>query len=461
MNVVYALGYPQSLHGSQRSLLRIVEHLPCSITPIVFFPCDGRAPDAYRRSGLSVKVVATPGFVTHYGSCAWSAPGPRRLLALSKDIPPFLFRTVCALIESQAHLLHCNDPRSLVLFAPAAKLLGIPVLWHVRGRTPDSNIISIIANRCVSHAIVVARQLIDEVPRSVPTSVVYNSVDVAQWDESIGGSLDNAECRRQGGSERSDPSASLIILTASSPTPYKGLHHAIEAVNIIYTRWTIEDDVQLLIAGEPESDVQHKYLRKLRSLVEDRGLEQKVRFIGWHDDIPDMLAQVDLTLLPTVEYENVHLPGGELVEAQCREGLPRVVLESMAAGVPVIASDVAGVRELVDHRQNGLLVTPGSAVELAWWIQCLWSDSEWRRLLGCEGKKKAGLFSDQRTLLGTILVYRHVYGTYGGQGSDEAHGTRRLGSAPSPSNAKVGDFITPHRLRGRWWKRVWGTRRQA
>lgn len=394
----------------------MVEGLPCSIKPIVFFPLEGRAADAYRRHGLSVEVVPVRGFLTHYEKSLVSKPLPTKLLAFGRDFAPFLLRTVCALRQKRAHLLHCNDPRSLVLFGPAARLLGIPVVWHVRGQTSGSNLVSMIAEWCVAHAIVVARPLMEEVPRSVPTSVVYNSVDVPQGDEGIGKCSHHAECRPQNVSEGSNSHESLRILTASSLTPYKGLHHAIEAVGILCRRSKMDCGIQLLVAGEPEGELQQKYFHKLKLLVKDAGLEEKVRFIGWQEHISDILAYVDLTVLPTVEYERVALLGGQVVEAQCMEGLPRVLLESMASGVPVIATDVAGVRDLVDHGRNGLLVAPGSALELARSIESLWSDSERRLFLGFEAKEVAKKFSDQRTLLGTVLVYNHVYRRFGTAG---------------------------------------------
>ena len=80
----------------------------------------------------------------------------------------------------------------------------------------------------------------------------------------------------------------------------------------------------------------------MKALVEQRGLARHVRLLGHREDVPALLADSDIFALTSRS-----------------EAFPNGVLEAMAAGLPVVVSDVGGVSELVEHRRNGLLVRPG------------------------------------------------------------------------------------------------------
>ncbi|MEZ5286656.1 MAG: glycosyltransferase [Vicinamibacterales bacterium] len=80
----------------------------------------------------------------------------------------------------------------------------------------------------------------------------------------------------------------------------------------------------------------------------DRGVRDRVEFVGHCDDVPALLSSCDLFVLPSRS-----------------EALPNAVIEAMAAGLPVAASDVGGIPELITHNETGVLVPPGDAAALA------------------------------------------------------------------------------------------------
>ncbi len=118
-----------------------------------------------------------------------------------------------------------------------------------------------------------------------------------------------------------------------------------------------------------------------RERVEDelarRSLEGRVRLLGERDDVPDLLADADVFLL-----------------ASRSEGLPLSVIEAMAAGLPVVASDVGGLRELVREGETGALVRPGDPAALAEALRPLLADRELRRRLGTAGRERAKALFD-------------------------------------------------------------------
>lgn len=111
---------------------------------------------------------------------------------------------------------------------------------------------------------------------------------------------------------------------------------------------------------------------ELEARVDDLGLRPMVRFLGTRNDIDRVLAALDVFALTSLS-----------------EGLPNTVLEAMAAGLPVISTDVGGVRELVDHDRTGLLVPSQDARAIADALAMFAGDPERRRRMGAEGLRKA------------------------------------------------------------------------
>jgi glycosyltransferase involved in cell wall biosynthesis len=98
-----------------------------------------------------------------------------------------------------------------------------------------------------------------------------------------------------------------------------------------------------------------KYADELRRRVAALGLEERVSFVGFRDDVPDVLQALDVVVHASVRPE----PFG------------RVILEALALGRPVVASDAGGVPELIEHERTGLLAAPGDVPALAACIERL------------------------------------------------------------------------------------------
>jgi glycosyltransferase involved in cell wall biosynthesis len=111
--------------------------------------------------------------------------------------------------------------------------------------------------------------------------------------------------------------------------------------------------------------------------IHSLGLDGRVRLAGERDDVPALLAASDVFVLSSRS-----------------EGLPLSVLEAMAAELPVVASDVGGLRELVVDGETGILVPPGDAEALAAALGRLVEDRDLRRRLGAAGRAHAETFFD-------------------------------------------------------------------
>ena len=118
-----------------------------------------------------------------------------------------------------------------------------------------------------------------------------------------------------------------------------------------------------------------------------------VEWLGLRHDIPDLLAQADIACLPTYY----------------REGLPKTLLEAMASGLPLVATDVIGCRDAVDDGVNGLLVAPRDPAALAAALRRLIIDKDLRERLGAAGRARAvAEFSTRIVNTQTLALYEAI-----------------------------------------------------
>jgi len=143
----------------------------------------------------------------------------------------------------------------------------------------------------------------------------------------------------------------------------KGVHWLAETAG----RWLEQlPDCHLLLVGKgPER-------RKLERLCVHEGTSARIHFAGWRNDVPEILAASDLLVLPSAW-----------------EGMPNVVLEAMASGLPVMATDVEGVRELLGPLADQQTVRRGDAQLLVQKIVNLMSNPDIASKLGAENRRRA------------------------------------------------------------------------
>jgi glycosyltransferase involved in cell wall biosynthesis len=143
-----------------------------------------------------------------------------------------------------------------------------------------------------------------------------------------------------------------------------------------------EEDVSILIAGDGplQSDLEKE--------IHDRDLDDAVHLLGYRTDIPNVMMESDILVLPSF-----------------REGTPLVIIEAMAAGLPVIATNIAGIPELIDDTKTGYLIEPGDPDTLASRVDELAQDSNQRELFGHAGQKRSNAFETRQM----VSEYQNLY----------------------------------------------------
>src|SRR3984957_7381251 len=176
-----------------------------------------------------------------------------------------------------------------------------------------------------------------------------------------------------------------VILTMARLDDQKGHRHLIDAIGILAQR---RPNLITLLAGEGPLE------QSLRAQCATLGLTDRVRFLGYRRDVPELFEAADVVVLPSLY-----------------EGLPLVAIEALAAGRAMVATEVDGTPEVLIHERTGLLVPPANPVALAAAIERLLDDPALASRLASEGRKFVHEnFAVQRQIEQTAALYSELTG---------------------------------------------------
>jgi glycosyltransferase involved in cell wall biosynthesis len=294
-------------------------------------------------------------------------------------------KRIAALVANEGYdLVHAHTPRTALVGRLAARRAGVPFLYHVHspaGRDSTRRLVNRVNAMVEWTAVREADRLIAVSP------------SLRQYMIAAGIAPERVVCVPNGvpplGSarERTAPTGIWMLGTVALFRPRKGVEVLLESLAVLRSRGV---DVRLRAVGGFESPA---YEWSIHALAEKLGLNDAIDWIGFTRGINRELAKIDVFALPSL----------------FGEGLPMVVLEAMAAGVPVVASRVEGVPEAVLHRETGLLVEPGSVSQLSRAIEeMVGGGVDYAALSRGSRRRHAELFSDATMAGGVNAVYRNV-----------------------------------------------------
>lgn len=259
-------------------------------------------------------------------------------------------------------LIHSNEFLPNQYGVVVSKLCRIPIICHVRlilGHRAIRNTFLKYSDFLIANSKVVAGNLLDIGIERSKISVIYNGVDTERYK------FDDSRRKMFRRRWRIDDDAVLLGVIGRIDRT-KGQDVAIKTLRSLK-----EYNVQLIIAGDTAVDGSQDYLFELKRLVSDLGLEDRVVFLGFLEDARDFYMGIDILLVPSIN-----------------EPFGRVLIEAMAAGRIVVASDSGGPREIVAHRQSGLLFPYHNVTILADLICELAKNRDFSEYLGNEAIKR-------------------------------------------------------------------------
>jgi glycosyltransferase involved in cell wall biosynthesis len=321
--------------GAELCLIDIAK--PYCDSALVGLFADGPFKDLLQQNHIPVEVLATQVIQVRKESSLVQG-----LKSLEK-LAPLITKVIKKAREYD--LIYANTQKALVVGALASFFSRRPLVYHLHdilstAHFSQTNLrIAInLANRCASLVIANSQAsktaFIQAGGRSDIIEVVYNGFDpkIYQTDKSDINKLQQ-ELGLQG---------KFIVGHFSRLAPWKGQHILIDALA------KCPQEVTVILVGDALFGEQD-YVQKLHQQVANLELENRVKFLGFRSDIPQLMAACDLVAHTSTSPE----PFG------------RVIVEAMLCGKPVVAAKAGGVMELVEHGLNGFLVTPREPQELA------------------------------------------------------------------------------------------------
>ena len=377
--------HTSELAGAERLLVDALDTLREVVVPTVACP-KGELFEELSARGLDVAEIpdTSVSFRPHplhtSRGLAQLARAGNRLRRLSRKI--------------DAQLIDAHTERAGLAAVLARRLGAPPVVAHAHARFPDGLLGSATAralawgsSAVIANSAHTATQF-DGVARDHAVAVVHNPIDCDHYDPA---SSDRDQARAALGLEPSDEVLAVVGYLA----PVKCQD---DAVRILAAVRQDHPRARLVLAGSTRftaasaRDDSEAYVRKLKHLVSELGLDREVLFTGEVDDVREVLAAADVLLVPSRQ-----------------EGFGRVALEGLAMAIPVAATSVGGTPEIVRDGIDGLILDPGDPARWAEAVTTLLSDSARRAEMGASGRQRAMCeFGPNAYRDGVMGVYERV-----------------------------------------------------
>lgn len=287
-----------------------------------------------------------------------------------------LFRLIKIIHTEKPHIIHTNTRVTNILgglikiYYQYSSISGCQYLLnHIRDRDPlpfwKFKLIN-KADLLIANSNKTKEFLIKGGISKNKIKVIYNGIDLKKFAPE---NFNKIKAKQKLGI----PENQKVITTIGQIYPRKGFSYLVQAIKILaldksFIKTEIENLKLLIVGQDPMSD--KKNLSHLKSLVSEMNLENIVKFLEYRIDIPEILAATDVFVLPSLE-----------------EPFGRVLIEAMAMKLPVIATSVGGIPEIVENGKSGFLVPAKNSSALSEKLITLLKNDTMRKEFGLVGRK--------------------------------------------------------------------------
>lgn len=348
--------------------------------------------DYLRSLGLTVHIACSPDADADAMRSEGYTVHP---VQIDREISPLknlasLIKLVRLMRREQYDLVHVHTPIASVLGRMAAKIAGVKRIVYTAHGFPFHDQLSPLQYRiyfgieqfCAGFTDLILTQSYEDWLNSprlglCPASKVRHLNNGVDIDKFCRDRLDPAQQlqlqRSLGIPDRAGP----IIGTIGRLTRQKGFAYLVEATAQLLPQFP---DLQVLVVGGELRTDPEPFQAELIQKAIDLGIRDHITFTGYREDTPELLGLMDVFTLPTY----------------FGEGLPRSILEAMAMGLPIVATDIRGCREAVVPEINGLIVPPRNSAALAKALATLMADRHLRHQFGTASRQRMEAEFDER-----------------------------------------------------------------
>lgn len=283
--------------------------------------------------------------------------------------------------DNDYQIIHAHTPRTLMIGRLAARKLNCPLIYHVHspvGRDSERGLANMLNTKLETWSLAGVDRMI----------CVSNSL--AGYMNELGHHQDKITVVSNGVAAIDDlpardlPGSRWTIGTMALFRPRKGTEVLLDALAILKKR---DIDVTLRAVGPFETK---EYESEVLAQVEKLGIGDMIDWTGFQTNVNEQLRKMDVFVLPSLYGE----------------GLPMVVLESMANAIPVVASRVEGIPEAVRDGIDGLIFEPSNPEDLAEKLQSLIGDNKtWKSMSESAVERQRNDLSDISMARGVATVY--------------------------------------------------------
>lgn len=360
--------------GAEESLLILLENLdrgkysPFVVYPLgTFFREQTEYADArckLERMGIEYRFLPMSALRRNYNP-----------IVVLRDLWRTLVLTVrlCRLIKAKKiDLVHTNSSQVLAS-GIAARLCGVKSVYHVRQLIAEPRVfrailaalMDILSDKIIGISTPVCRMFWENGISKEKCVAVFNGVDINRYPPDLSGEAVRRELKIA-------PGTALVGLVGRMD-PRKGHIYFLKAASLILRKCP---NTHFLIAGDIDSQILKGYKEGLLRLTETLGLGSRVSFLGFREDIPEIMSSLDIFVLSSSSKLSP-------------EPLGRVLIEAMAAERPVVATRDGGVADVVVDGVTGMLVSPRDPQAIAEAVINLLKNPSMAQALGKAGRKRA------------------------------------------------------------------------
>ncbi|HQN18532.1 MAG TPA: glycosyltransferase [Syntrophobacteraceae bacterium] len=352
--------------GGQKSLYHLVTRLDRGkYTPLVLLPTDEDFATALRGKGVTV-------VIHNFHALKW------RNLPVNFSSFQYLLKLIDTYLIA---LIHTDGPRNTFYAGLAAMMKHRPLVWHIRSSEKDryDALLVPLCKKIILVADAVRHRFRRFGKQGRKFVTIHNGVDLDDFDQASALSIR---------SEYHLDEHTLLIGSFARIEPMKGQRLLIEACEKLRNYFPFK----LLLYGEIYDSAYH---RTCLETIEKLALQEQVIFTGHQQDIAAVMKAMDLVVL----------------NSAFGEAFSRSIIEAMAAGKPVIATDVGGAREAIDDGVSGFVVPPGNTSILSEKIRMLAADVRLREKFGIAGRERVrAFFTIETNVRKTERVYEELLG---------------------------------------------------
>lgn len=388
-NILFIEHGAKIIGGGHFSTLLLIKSLNRRLfNPVVVCSNENYFTDESRKLGAKVEIVKISKKITSIYRVRIKY-NPLSLFNYVLHIVIAIIRIAHFIKKNNIHIVHPCDNLTRIIGGMAAKLTGRHAVCHVRDELVSNSFINRILKVFIllsmDKVIAVSDKIkkLLEGPGNISKKVVtiYNGVDLYLFNpDNVNG---NSIREKLGVKE-----GMVLIAIIGALIPLKGHIILFRALK------KLKDDgfinIACLVVGSGPED------GGLQNFIKENDLNENVFFVGFRKDIPCILSETDILVLPSFT-----------------EAFPRVVIEAMAMKVPVVATNVGGIPEAIENQKTGLLIPPGDTDALCSAIKLLVENPDMRIKMGTEGRERAEmLFANEKNIKKIEMLYFDVLENY-------------------------------------------------